>query len=145
VIEFVVYGKPEPAGSKKAVPMGQRWGVVDDNKKADAWKKTVGKVALVEMNGRQPLEGPLRVSFTFLIARPASHLLSDGVSLSATGRARPVHTFRPDVLKLARAVEDGMTGVVYVDDSQIIEEILQKRWAQAGERQGAYVSVEVLS
>lgn len=145
MIEFIVLGKPEPAGSKKAVPMGRRWGVVDDNRKAGPWKETVGKVALVEMNGRPPLEGPLRVSLTFLIARPDSHLLSDGVSLGAIGRARPQHVFRPDVLKLARAVEDGMTGVVYVDDGQIIEEHLQKRWAQAGEPQGAYIAVEVLS
>jgi hypothetical protein len=35
---------------------------------------------------------------------------------------------RPDVLKLARAIEDAITGVIWVDDSQIIDEHLYKRW-----------------
>jgi Holliday junction resolvase RusA-like endonuclease len=152
VITFVVSGsKTNMPRSKFPVTvmsvkhMMSVFPLVDANKNAKTWKETVGKVALVEMNGRPPLEGPLRVTLTFLIERPKTHLLSDGVSLSAEGLRRPNHCQKPDVLKLARAVEDGMTGVVYVDDSQIIEEILQKRWAQAGELPGAYVSVEVLS
>ena len=132
-IEFKVLGKAEPAGSKKAVPLGKggRWGVVDANKHAKAWKETVGKMAMIAMNGRPPLEGPVKLSLFFTIERPKTHLLADGVSRSALGRTKTDHISAPDVLKLARAVEDGMTGVVYLDDGQIVEEHLSKRYGDS--------------
>lgn len=145
LVQFFVRGKCEPAGSKKAVPMGRRWGVVDDNPAAEGWKKSVAGVAMVEMNGRQPYEGPMRVSMTFLLERPKSHYLTDGRSLSVAGRAFICHTQRPDALKLARAVEDAMSGVVYVDDNQIVEEHLLKRWTSPGEQKGVMVMVEPIA
>jgi Holliday junction resolvase RusA-like endonuclease len=35
---------------------------------------------------------------------------------------------KPDVLKLARAVEDALTGILYRDDAQIVTEVLRKRY-----------------
>ena len=34
----------------------------------------------------------------------------------------------PDLSKLWRAVEDSLTGIVYKDDSQVVQLALQKRW-----------------
>lgn len=141
MVEFHVKGKSEPAGSKRAVPMGNRWGVIDDNPKAAKFKLSVGGVAKAAMDGREPLRGPLRVTMAFLIERPKSHLTSKG-ELSSIGRDRFFHTIRPDVLKLARAVEDGMTGVAYEDDAQIVVELLTKRYCHAYEEPGVFVTVE---
>lgn len=141
---FTVLGKPQPAGSKKAVPMGKRWGVVDDNPRAATYKRTVAAVAFAAMNGSPPIEGPVEVSMHFVLARGSSHWRKDG-TLSAEGERRMRHTSRPDVLKLARAVEDGMTGVVYVDDAQIVSEILHKRYAASLEElPHVYVTVRSL-
>jgi Holliday junction resolvase RusA-like endonuclease len=128
-IQFTVLGKPEPAGSKKAVPLGQqgRWGVVDDNPKAKAWKKAVGLSAFVAMAKRPVFEGGVIVEMEFVLARPKGHWNTDW-TLSAQGRRKLLHTTRPDALKLARAVEDGMTGYVYLDDGQIVKEIIRKRY-----------------
>ena len=38
---------------------------------------------------------------------------------------RPV---RPDIDKLARAVLDALTGIVWVDDDQVVELVCRKRW-----------------
>ena len=39
-------------------------------------------------------------------------------------------TSKPDVLKLARLVEDALTGVLFIDDAQIITELIEKHWGE---------------
>lgn len=131
-VEFTVYGTPRPAGSKRAVPVGKkggpkRWVVTDDNKKSAPWKDQVSQVAgeAMEATGVGLLDGPLAVVFRFVVNRPKGHLNSRG-ELNAAGRRRPYPTVKPDALKLARGVEDAMSGVVYRDDAQIVRELLEK-------------------
>lgn len=124
---LTVYGTPAPAGSKKAVPMGKaRWGVVDANDKAKPWKREVTQAAgrAMEDSGTQLLTGPLEVRFTFYVRRPKGHTGVRGLKPSAP----PFPTTKPDALKLARGVEDALSGVVYGDDAQIVTELLEKRY-----------------
>jgi Holliday junction resolvase RusA-like endonuclease len=51
-------------------------------------------------------------------------------------------TGRPDVLKLARACEDALTGVIWRDDAQIVVERLYKDW---GEPARVLVEIEQLA
>lgn len=124
-IAFVVHGHPEPAGSKRSVPMGQRWGVIDANPKSKGWKGKVEQVAGEFWAGRPLLQGPLRVEFCFFVQRPKAHFSAKG-GVKATAPAYP--TTKPDVLKLSRGVEDALSGVIYRDDAQIVEEVLSKRY-----------------
>jgi Holliday junction resolvase RusA-like endonuclease len=68
-------------------------------------------------------EGPVTASFTFYLRRPKSHYLKNGALRPKAPRR---HTTKPDVLKLARAIEDALTGIVYQDDAQIVCEQLEK-------------------
>ena len=148
-VSFTVVGKQEPAGSKKAIPTrrdwrsvpGVRWQVVDANKNAAAWKEVVAAVAKGAMlrDRLQPLEGPLVVEMIFYRKRPASHTNQKG--LSPEGLRNPYPATKPDVLKLARAVEDAMTGIVYGDDAQIVDEILRKRWTPSEGAEHVLVNV----
>lgn len=138
---FMVRGKPEPAGSKKGYTVGRKVVIVDANDQARQWKGNVAIHARLQMHGRDPLTGPLRVTLTFLCQRPDSHYLSDGFTLSKAGERFLCKTSKPDVLKLARAVEDALTGIVYADDAQIIDERLKKRWTTPGEKEGVYIEV----
>lgn len=134
-LTFTVFGTPAPAGSKKAVPMGKRWGVIDDSKRSRPWKSQVAQVGGEAMAGRELLRGPLAVTFTFYVRRPKGHFGSRGLKPSA-----PAHpTTRPDVLKLARAVEDALTGTVWGDDAQIVRELLVKAY---GESERVEVQIE---
>ncbi len=54
---------------------------------------------------------------TFRVARPKT-----------TKLAAP----RLDLDKLARALLDGMTGVVYVDDKQVVRLVAAKEWGEDG-------------
>ena len=81
------------------------------------------------------MTGALRVSFTFYRPRPKGHFGAKGVRPSAPRYP----TTKPDVLKLARAVEDALTGVLWRDDAQIVAESIYKDY---GEPARVVVTVE---
>lgn len=126
---FTVVGHPEPAGSKRAFQRGGRIVVVDDNPKSRVWKETVALVARAAMQraGWKLLEGPLWVEMTFRRARPKSHFRTNG-ELSLEGLRNEYPATKPDALKLARAVEDSLSGIAYRDDALIVSERLRKEW-----------------
>jgi Holliday junction resolvase RusA-like endonuclease len=73
---------------------------------------------------RKPLGCPLALQLTFNLPRPKCHSGKKGLLPSAP----PFPAGKPDVLKLARAVEDALTGIIWTDDAQIVTEILLKRY-----------------
>ena len=131
-LSFTVEGHAEPAGSKRAVPAGGRWHVVDANRKAAGWKKHVAEVARRAMleQGAETLTEPCVFTLSFHVSRPASHFRKDG-SLNPEGERNPFPAKRPDLLKLARGVEDALTEAgVYSDDALIVSEFLTKEWGE---------------
>lgn len=133
-LRFVVLGKPQPAGSKRAfavrragVPTGQI-AVSDANPKAYGWKQDVAAVAMQEMIGRPLLLGPVQLSLTFFVARPKGHYGS-GRNAAVLKPGAPVFPIvKPDSLKLARGTEDACTGTVWRDDSQVVDLVVRKRY-----------------
>lgn len=133
-LSFTVIGKPEPAGSKRAfIRKGMRHPVVvDANDKSAPWKQEVASRAYAEHGERPLMTGPIAVSFKFYKPRLKGHFgkgKNAGV-LTAEGLANPYPATKPDALKLARGIEDALTGVVYRDDAQIVEEHLFKFWGE---------------
>ena len=141
-VSFRVYGVAQPAGSKKAIVRGGRALVIDDNAKATPWKKRVAEHAALAIRGRDPLEGALVFRAEFHLPRPKGHLGARGL-VKPSAPARPI--VRPDVLKLARAVEDALTGVVYADDAQIVTEVIEKHYALSAPYVDVAVEVEELA
>lgn len=150
-----VSGKPEPAGSKNAfVPLNRKTrepfrrpnggvvvSVIDNNPKAKGWQAAVADAATAAMAGREPTSGAVSVVLTFRVARPKGHFGSGKNEEVLKGSAPKWPVSKPDVLKLARAVEDALTGIVYVDDSQIVVETLRKEYGDPG----VYVAVHRLA
>lgn len=128
-VSFTVFGLSAPAGSKTSgvSKAGVRF-VRDSNPRSAQWKTDVAQAAGKFMGEMPPLEGPLVLELDFYRPRPKSHFKADGYTLSATGRRMLYPTGRPDSTKLTRAVEDAMTGIVYRDDSQIVHQIISKRF-----------------
>jgi Holliday junction resolvase RusA-like endonuclease len=142
MLSFDVVGHPEPAGSKKALqlPKQHRPYVVDANPKAKGWKQTVAGAAMVAMQRRAMFGGPVSLILVFRVHRPKNHYLASG-ELSAEGRRHRFPTRKPDLLKQARGVEDSLTGIVYRDDAQIVDELLRKEFTAGPEG----VTVQVLA
>jgi crossover junction endodeoxyribonuclease RusA len=137
-VEFRVIGKPATAGSKRAFAHRHtgRIVVVDDCKGGKAWRKLVQ--AQASSKCKFLMIGPLRIEVTFVMPRPLSHRKKDG---SIAKGAPMTHTVKPDATKLLRALEDAMTGIVWIDDAQIVSQLCMKRYAEPGEDPGAYVRV----
>lgn len=151
-LQFFVSGTPAPGGSKTAIPMYDGAGklvtkptgngrqrpvlrYVDDAKGNTAWRKVVGFTAKNKMQWArlQPFAGALRFTCEFVVER--------GKTVT-----RPHPTVPPDLSKFIRSTEDALTGIAWVDDSQIIEHgIMRKRYARPGEQTGAHILIESMA
>lgn len=129
-IQFTAYGLAKPAGSKRAFAFVGKDNrpharVVDACAAGKSWQHVVASAARDAYDG--PLvSGAVTMTLVFYFPRPAGHSGKKGLKASAPA----FHTKRPDALKLARGVEDALTGVAYVDDSQIVQEHLFKNYGE---------------
>lgn len=139
-IEFFVPGIARPGGSKKGFrnQYTGRIQMVDASKHVKGWRQTVANAAAMAMAG-EPFTGPLSVQMTFVAIRPKGHYGIGKNAASLKPSAPAVPTTRPDVLKLARAVEDALTGILWRDDSQITHEVIEKQY---GGRPGVHIRVD---
>ncbi len=151
---FIVFGTAQPAGSKQAfVPLhpqtkqpyrnkngGIVVSVVDDNKRSKGWKRLVAKTAQEEC-GTPLLTGPLKVTLVFYRERPKSHC--GAVGLNKVGRETPYPITKPDSGKLARGTIDAMTGIMYQDDAQIVDDITLKRYGSPARVEITVEQIEV--
>ena len=139
-LHFFVPGKARTSGSKR--PFVLKTGraiLVPASKKQKPWQDAVKWSAMQAFLRQIPWEGPLLLRLVFTRVRPKNHYgqgRNAGVLKDWAKDLRP--TGAPDVLKLGRAVEDAMNGIVYNDDSQIVEEHLSKVY---GKRPGVDVKV----
>lgn len=151
MIKFTVYGKAQTAGSKRAFVLRRKDGtfvtrpggspvvnVTDDNARSKEWRNAVAWTARKAYQGPL-LDGPLMVKIVIWRPRPKGHFLRNG-GLSKEGIAMPMPTSKPDLLKHVRALEDSLTGVVWRDDSQIVEQVHAKYWGEP-----ARVEVQILA
>jgi len=76
---------------------------------------------------REPLETPLAVYLYFRLPIPRSHS-KKRQEACLTGSERPIK--KPDIDNLAKSVLDGLNGVVWHDDSQIVSLHLTKVYAR---------------
>ena len=136
-ITFFVAGVPKPAGSKRGfyIPSIKRVVITDANPNSKDWKTDVKHEAQRNYSG-ELWDCPIRLRLTFYVIRPKSHLNSKG-NLKSSAPLRPIS--KPDLLKLARGVEDALTSVIWTDDSRIVEESLTKCY---GPRPGCEVEIK---
>lgn len=126
-ISFFVQGIAKPAGSKRGFYIAKitRVVITDACKGSRDWKTDVKHTAQSVYQGAL-ITGPVMLSLTFQVLRPKGHFRT-GVRANELRESAPAFPIvKPDVLKLARGVEDALTGIIWKDDAQIVSERLEK-------------------
>ncbi len=124
-IRFFVPGLPRPQGSKRAITVkGKAYSVlIEQVKGVEKWRRVVGQVAGALWRPRYPVKGKVHVQLEFIMP----------------WRKAPEKVYPPEDLdKLCRAVLDALTGIVYVDDSQVTTIEASKRRALQDEEGGCW-------
>lgn len=139
VVLASVPGLPIPQGS--VIARMSRAGkpfVKHDSRNLAAYRADIRE----EVGRKMPWVGPVAdrpfiVRVEFHMPRPKGHYGAKG--LRATAPRWP--TKRPDVDKLARAVLDALTGLVWADDSQVVRLMATKVWATFADGQSPSTSI----
>lgn len=127
-MRITVLGRAQPAGSKRAFPNPKTGKIIvtDDAKQSRPWKQQVAGAARAEMSGEQAWDHPIKLTVLFVVGRPKGHYRTgrNAGLLREGAPSRP--TVRPDATKLLRAVEDALTGIVWRDDAQVVDQHVAK-------------------
>lgn len=128
LLELWVSGIPQPQGSKRL--FGGRL-VEGNDRTLRPWRATIAGEARYAFAG-EPTTDAVFVTLGFMFARPKSHYGS-GRNAHEIKRSAPAYkATRPDLDKLVRAVLDALTGIVFVEDSQVAGLSAWKDWGPPG-------------
>ncbi len=127
---FFVRGIPSPQGSKTAFVVNGKAVMREASRNVKDWRAAVSFVLQDKWQG-EVLEGPVDVMVVFYMPKPKSARKHDFWPAK-----------RPDIDKLCRAVLDGMTGIAFKDDSQVVN--LEATKVYATGRIGVWIEVGTL-
>lgn len=148
MIRIEVHGTPAPKGSARAMLVAGRARVIASGSTANqralkSWDVAL-RVAAAEAVGPRtapPYVGvPLRLEIEFRMARPAGHWGKGRNAGKLTPSAPLYPAVKPDSSKLLRATEDSLIGIVFDDDSRIVDTRIRKVFAAPGQ-EGATITV----
>jgi Holliday junction resolvase RusA-like endonuclease len=121
-VTFTVPGAAAPKGSKTlgTTKTGRPF-ARESSKAVGPWQDRVAKAAADAMNGAELLTGELRLSVVFTLVRPKGHYGTGANAGTVKPSAPKYPTTTPDLSKLVRAIEDALQGVVFRNDSLVVE------------------------
>jgi hypothetical protein len=134
VVTFSVDGDPVPKGRPRFARRGQFVQTYTDAKTID-YETQVAMRARHAIGSTKPLEGALSVFLYMRYAVPASYS-KKRKEACLKGLEYPK---RIDIDNVYKSITDAMNGIVYLDDSQIVEAHIKKVYA---EESGANIMVQ---
>lgn len=127
-VEFFVPGQPVGKGRHRTATR-DRFGRQLAKPRNYTPEKTVAYEALVgllggqAMRGRPLITGPVSMTLTIGFEIPKSYSKAKQAA-ALSGTLRPV--VKPDLSNVLKAAEDGLNGVVWIDDAQVVESSIRK-------------------
>lgn len=124
-VNILVDAIPVPKGRPKFARRGKFVTTYTPKKTADYEKKVAGD-AKVSMKGEKPLEGALKCVVTCFMPIPKG---TSKVKQAKMLSNEIYHTKKPDVDNLFKAATDPLSGIVFLNDSQIVDGRCSKRYS----------------
>ena len=114
-IKITIPGIPASKGSFNIGKYGQ---IYQADKKLKGWVNAISWQARAQAP-REPSQAAVELTITFNLPQASNN--------------KDIHPIiRPDIDKLARAVLDALTGIIYKNDSQVIRLECNKTWSKDG-------------
>jgi len=119
-----------------------RWGTYDEQEPLKITLKMLLHIQMNKYPGWILLDGPLVAELIFNIKRPKKHYRAGKFSHLLNNKAMKAYPSKGDFDNYAKFVCDAMSGIVYVDDKQIVDGRSGKQYADAG-KEGS-VEIQIL-
>jgi Holliday junction resolvase RusA-like endonuclease len=116
MVTFIVEGTPVPKGRPRFARRGKFVSTYSPKTTVD-YETKVAEAAQVAMGSSEPLETPVGAYIYITLPIPASYS-KKRTQACLSGEERP--TKKSDIDNFCKAVFDGMNGIVFLDDSQIV-------------------------
>jgi Holliday junction resolvase RusA-like endonuclease len=126
VVVFSVNTQPVGKGRPRFSKVGGFVKTYTDQKTRD-YEAHISQAARTAMGESDPIEGSIRLSLVFRLPTPRSTPKKRLASL-LDGSVRPLK--RPDLDNLGKSVLDGMNGIVYRDDAQVVTMCSKKIYSE---------------
>lgn len=133
-VAFTVPGEPHGKGRHRSCIRGGRIATYTPQK-TERYENLIAVVAKLAMGRRPPFGGACAVELDIFVSVPASWSIKKR-AMALGGGLHP--TKKPDVDNVEKAVFDGMNGIVWRDDVQVVDVVKRKRYS---ETPGVYVRV----
>jgi len=118
-IKFTVYGLPKPKARARTVKLRNGKTVSYTPKKTEDWEDSIRLQALEHR--QEPLwDEALIFEATFILPKPKS-----------VPKKRIFPETKPDLDNLCKSVTDALEGLIYTNDSRIVDKVLRKRYGDA--------------
>ena len=115
MIEAIIYGKTMPKERARVVSKGGRTFSYTPTRTKE-WEEFI-RYQMLMHRPEKLLDGPLALEATFYLLRPKS----------IPKKRKYPHT-KPDLDNLIKAVCDALKGLIYTEDSRIVDKIIRKRY-----------------
>lgn len=115
---FQVEGTPVPKGRPRFARRGKFVSTYSPKTTVD-YESKVSDAAKQAMGSQKPLEGPIVACIYITLPIPASYS-KKRFNACLLGEERPTKRTHGDIDNLCKAIFDGMNGVVFEDDSQVV-------------------------
>jgi Holliday junction resolvase RusA-like endonuclease len=123
-ITFTIPGQPVAKGRPRSFVRGGHVAHYTPDKTA-RYENLVKLAGQQAMNGRPPMEGPVSLTVHAYFAIPASWSRKKQAAAYG-GSITP--TSRPDLDNVVKSIKDGLNGVAWRDDSQVVTLAAIKRY-----------------
>ena len=123
--EFIIDATPVAKGRPR---FSSRGGFVKTYTpaKTSEWEAVVREAARQAMGSSEPMDGPVALSLRFYLPIPASWSKK---RTEAAKLGKEHHIKKPDADNFAKAVMDACNGVLFVDDSQVVNLHVSKHYS----------------
>lgn len=123
-LSFTIPGDARGKGRPRAARIGGHTRLYTDAKTL-GYENLVRYLAAEAMKGAAPLDGPLRLVVTVSVVPPRSaSFKKQQAMIMGMWPAK-----KPDLSNILKAIEDGMNGVVFHDDAQIVQIVARKAYS----------------